>query len=175
MKNTTIIQNPEMNALFFEKFENLNSTVIPRSFIVALIIGSVLNLINQFDALFAFSSLQILPLLLTYVTPFAVVLYSQRASLNRAWRDINHEQTPREINSLFSTFVSHGIPAKALAIGLVAGSLNSAILIFASYFGTGDFNTLPSTQMVQFYFIPMIFGVLSQTLSYRRAITAFTN
>ena len=175
MKNTTVIKNSGMNIQVFDKFENINSTVIPRSFIIALIIGSILNLINQFDALFASRAIEIMPLLLTYITPFVVVMYSQRISFNRAWLDINDQQTPGEVNSLFSTSISHGIPAKALAIGLVAGSINSAILLFESYFITGDLNALPLTQMAQFYFIPLIFGVLTQTIAYRRAITTFTN
>ena len=77
MKNTTVIQNPGMNLRFFDKFENLNATVFPRSVIIALIIGSVLNLINQFDVLFGPKAVQILPLLLMYFTPFVVVMFSQ--------------------------------------------------------------------------------------------------
>lgn len=164
-----------MNTQFLNKFEDINSTVIPRSFIQALIIGSVLNLINQSDALFASRVLDILPLLLTYLTPFVVVMYSQRISINKAWLDINNQQTPDGVNSLFSTSISHGIPAKALTIGLIAGSINSALLLLDSYFGTGGLSALPITQMAQFYFIPIIFGVITQTIAYRRAITLFTN
>lgn len=175
MKSTTVIQNPGIDMRFFEKFENLNSTVIPRSFILALIIGSVLNLINQYDAFFAFKAIEILPLLLTYITPFVVVMYSQRTSFNKAWLNINNQQAPFEVNGLFSTSLSHGIPAKALVIGLIVGSINSALLLLESYFGTESFSALPLRQMAQFYFIPMIFGMLTQTISYRRAITIFTN
>jgi hypothetical protein len=43
-----------------------------RAFIVALVIGSLLNLINQGDALFAGRPLDWLKLALTYVVPYCV-------------------------------------------------------------------------------------------------------
>ena len=46
-----------------------------RSFRVALIVGSVLNLINQGDALLNAAPVNWLKLLLTYVVPFAVSTY----------------------------------------------------------------------------------------------------
>ena len=46
-----------------------------RSFRVALIVGSVLNLINQGDALLNAAPVNWLKLLLTYVVPYAVSTY----------------------------------------------------------------------------------------------------
>jgi hypothetical protein len=49
--------------------------VMRRSAIVALIVGSVLNLINQGDALFAGGGVTIWKLLLTYCVPYCVATY----------------------------------------------------------------------------------------------------
>ncbi len=46
-----------------------------RSFYVALIVGTVLNLINQGDVLFGMASINWLKLILTYCVPYAVCTY----------------------------------------------------------------------------------------------------
>ena len=46
-----------------------------RSLIAAVIVGTILNLINQGDALFAGKPLDWVKLLLTYVVPYCVTTY----------------------------------------------------------------------------------------------------
>jgi hypothetical protein len=46
-----------------------------RSFFVALIVGTVLNLINQGDALFGDAHLNIIKVILTYAVPYCVATY----------------------------------------------------------------------------------------------------
>ena len=46
-----------------------------RSFYVALIVGTLLNLINQGDVLFGMASINWLKLILTYCVPYAVCTY----------------------------------------------------------------------------------------------------
>jgi hypothetical protein len=46
-----------------------------RSFIVALIVGTILNLINQGDAVFTGMPIDITKLLLTYLVPYCVSTY----------------------------------------------------------------------------------------------------
>jgi len=46
-----------------------------RSFYVALVVGTVLNLINQGDALLGMASVNWLKLVLTYFVPYAVCTY----------------------------------------------------------------------------------------------------
>lgn len=53
----------------------LSNGVPRRSFYVALIVGTVLNLINQGDALVGFSSVSWVKLVLTYLVPYAVSTY----------------------------------------------------------------------------------------------------
>ncbi len=45
---------------------------------VALIVGSVLLIINQFDALFGAGELRLFPAILTYCVPFIVFLYGNK-------------------------------------------------------------------------------------------------
>lgn len=55
------------------KRENIN-----RALLVALVIGSVLNLINSYDVFMEaqFTNRNIIRIVLTYITPFCVSLYS---------------------------------------------------------------------------------------------------
>jgi hypothetical protein len=46
-----------------------------RSFVVALIVGTILNLINQGEALLAAHSLNVAKLLLTYLVAYCVATY----------------------------------------------------------------------------------------------------
>ena len=45
---------------------------------VALIVGTILLVINQYDALFSDTELRLFPALLTYCVPFFVFLLGQR-------------------------------------------------------------------------------------------------
>ena len=46
-----------------------------RSFFVALIVGTILNLINQGDALFSGGRLNLAKIILTYAVPYCVATY----------------------------------------------------------------------------------------------------
>ena len=53
----------------------INRDVLSRAFIVALVLGSILTLINQSNALFGGAAVQVLPLVLVYLTPFAIDVF----------------------------------------------------------------------------------------------------
>ena len=53
----------------------ISDGVPKRSLLVALLIGSVLNLINQGDALFSGAPINVLKALLTYAVPYCVATY----------------------------------------------------------------------------------------------------
>jgi hypothetical protein len=57
---------------------------------VALVVGTVLLLINQYDALFSTAELRWFPALLTYCVPFTVFLLGQR----NAKQSCNAHQPP---------------------------------------------------------------------------------
>jgi hypothetical protein len=46
-----------------------------RSFVVAMVVGTLLNLINQGDVLFGHAHLNVTKMLLTYVVPYFVATY----------------------------------------------------------------------------------------------------
>jgi len=65
----------------------LTDGVPRRSLYVALVVGTILNLINQGDALYGGGSLNWMKMALTYLVPYAVSTYgavSYRLSLPRA-------------------------------------------------------------------------------------------
>jgi hypothetical protein len=46
-----------------------------RSLIVAIIVGTLVNLINQGDVLFGYAELNLMKLVLTYLVPYGVATY----------------------------------------------------------------------------------------------------
>lgn len=54
----------------------MNSTSIKRALVIAIIVGSLLNLINQYDALFMTAQFNGYKAILTYFVPFGVSLIS---------------------------------------------------------------------------------------------------
>ena len=54
---------------------------VRRSLLVALVIGTILNAINQGDALLGSGEIVLWKLLLTYFVPFAVASYGSYAAL----------------------------------------------------------------------------------------------
>jgi hypothetical protein len=57
-----------------------------RSLVVALVVGTILNLINQGDVLFAGVQLNLTKLILTYAVPYAVATYGAVSYRLRAGR-----------------------------------------------------------------------------------------
>jgi hypothetical protein len=53
----------------------ISDGVPKRSLAVALVVGTILNLINQGDALFAGAQLNLVKLILTFAVPYAVATY----------------------------------------------------------------------------------------------------
>ena len=143
----------------------LKADVLRRSTILALIIGSALTWINQFDALFGSDTIQILPLFLAYVTPFAVIAISQLMAIQRAWVDAKKEHTPGTPENLVATAFLHGIPARAVTIGLIIGTINAAIILAEALLSTGDIGAAPTALLAQVYALPVLFGFLSQAVS----------
>ncbi len=161
---TNQAQLPELRWLPF-----VNRAVVLRSAIVAVIIGSVLTLINQSGWVAGSDSLQLLPLILVFVTPFVVVAISQIAAARQAFIDAVRRGSPASPDGFFATTISHGIPARAVAIGLIIGSINAVLIVAGAPSGSGDLEAVSVALLGQAYVLPLLFGVLSQAISYRRA------
>lgn len=56
-----------------------------RSFYVAVMVGTVLNLINQGDALFGYTDVNWAKLLMTYCVPYLVATYGAVSYKLRSW------------------------------------------------------------------------------------------
>ena len=147
----------------------VNRAVFLRSAIVAVVIGSVLTLINQSGWVVGSDPLQILPFILVFVTPFVVVTISQVAGVRRAFIDAARRGAPASPEGFIATTISHGIPASAVAIGLIIGSINAIIILAGALLRSGDLAAVSVALLGQVYALPLLFGVLSQAISYRRA------
>ncbi len=151
----------------------LTGVVLRRSTILAVIMGSLLTWINQFDALFGSDTIQVLPLLLAYLTPFTVIAVSQLSAIRQAWVDVREGQVPGARENLIVTAFAHGIPARAVTIGLIIGTLNLAIIMLEALRSTGNVDAASAFLLAQVYTLPLLFGFLSQAVSYRRAARIF--
>jgi hypothetical protein len=65
----------------------ISDGVPKRSLVVALVVGTILNLINQGDALVAGARLNLTKLILTFVVPYAVATYGAVSYQLRAGSD----------------------------------------------------------------------------------------
>ncbi|WP_100754064.1 nitrate/nitrite transporter NrtS [Vibrio salilacus] len=54
----------------------MSKLAIKRSFVIALVVGTLLNIINQYDALLLTGSVNFFKVILTYCVPFCVSLFS---------------------------------------------------------------------------------------------------
>lgn len=150
--------------------KHLDANVLTRSLVLALIIGSILTLVNQSAAIFGDELFEKLPSLLAFVTPFLVIMLSQLGAIKQAVIDRQHSQTPNETTRFINTMIGHNIPFRALAISLIAGSVSSVIILINTIFQTGDITNAPLPLLVQSYLLPFIFGAFSQALTYRRCV-----
>lgn len=153
----------------------IDAGVIRRAGIVALILGSVLTLANQAAAVFGGGAVEVLPLVLVYVTPFVVVTVSQVLGIRRALLDARRGRasvSPRD--TFLATAVSRGIPLRSLLLGSIVGTANTSIVIFAALMEGGNLADLPTALIGQAFVLPMVFGLVSQAISYRRTAAAFS-
>ena len=72
------------------------------------------------------------------------------------------------------TLVSHGIPWRATLLGVIAGSMNTGIVLAVTAAASGVPANPPWALIAQAFSLPILFGVLSQALAYRRAAGALT-
>ena len=123
-------------------FPLVNRSIFVRAAIVAVVIGSILTLVNQFAWLAGREPLQLLQLILVFLLPFAVVTVAQVTGARQAYSDSVGRGAPARPESFMATAFSHGIPTRAVAIGLVFGSLNAIIVLADALLSSGDLAAL---------------------------------
>jgi len=144
----------------------VNRAIVIRATVVAIVIGSILTLVNQSGWIAGNEPPQVLQLILVFLLPFSVVTVSQIVGVRQARIDsVVHENPEGFIN----TVVSHGIPAKAVAIGLFFGSVNAVLTMANAFFNGGNLEAVSIAPLGQAYVLPLFFAFLSQAISYRRA------
>ena len=146
----------------------MTTAILVRAALVALILGSVLTLANQWDAVVWGAEFDLLPLVLVYVTPFVVVAISQVLGIRRALADARRGPGPLRERFL-ATAVSHGIPGRAVLTGLLIGGADTSIVVAVALAQSGGLTAVPVALLGQAFTLPILFGLLSQSIAYRRA------
>ena len=149
--------------------QSVNRAIVLRSAVVAFLLGSILTLVNQSGWVAGSDPLQLLPFILVFLTPFAVVMVAQVAGVRQAYADSRIYGAPVSPEWFSTTITSHGIPTRALVIGLVFGSLNAALSVADELLRSGGLAALDGRPRGQAYVLPLVFGLVSQAISYRRA------
>ena len=147
----------------------LSARVVLRAGSVALVLGTVLTAINQYDALFGTAPLDLMSLVLVFATPFVVVVISQLLGIRQALIDAGGRRRRTEV-SFRQTVMAHGIPLRAFLLGLAVGTVNTSIVAAVLLQVGAGLADLPFVLIAQAYILPMAFSLLSQGLSYRRAL-----
>ncbi len=144
--------------------------IVRRAAVLALVIGSVLTLLNQQEALFGDAPLALAPFILVYLTPFVVVVLSQVFGTRTLFLEVANGR-PKGLNkeSFAATALSHGIPLRVVTVALGVGTAMTPVIAGLTLLDGGDLSRVPLAQIGQVYALPLIFGLLSQTLAYRRA------
>lgn len=169
---STLIGTPSHPDNALSKY--LNSRVVLRAAVAAVIIGAILTLANQSVAIFGTDELDLLPLAFVFLAPFVVVTISQLLGARQAAVDARQEMSSGTgTESFAATATGHGIAKRAVLVGMLVVGTNATIFAAASYLEQGSVRELPLPLLGQAFVLPVLFGVLSQTLSYRRAIAAF--
>jgi len=144
--------------------------IVKRAVAIAAAIGSTLTLIAQPDAVFGNVEFEKLQMVMVFVTPFLVVSISQVFGIREARLALS--KGTRRNKGFAAVMFSHGIPLRAVALGLAAGAINTAIVSTAIVMSGQTLAQLPVNLITQALFLPMIFGALSQTLSFRRTVNS---
>ena len=72
-----------------------------------------------------------------------------------------------------TTVISHGIPLNSLLLGLIIGTVNTLIVVLAAIVDGGNIAAVPTALIIgQAFVLPMLCGLISQAISYRRASSA---
>ena len=161
-EGSTVQQGPDWLKL-------LEPAIFKRAAMVALVLGSILTLVNQPAWITGAEPVQLLQLVLVFLLPFAVVTSAQIAGVQRAKVDSLDGSAQAAAEKVYTTIISHGIPKRAVIIALVIGSLNALAVFTHALWYSINLAAVPLVPLVQADLLPLVFGLLSQTFAYRRA------
>ena len=149
----------------------INGDILRRAVLVALVLGSILTLANQPAAIFGSEEFEYLPLALVYITPLVVVTISQMLGVRRAMMDARQNGGHRlSEEPVLATALAHGIPLRTVFVGVLVGSVNASIVMTIALLEGTSVDRLPVALLAQAYVLPVLFGLLSQTIAYRMTV-----
>lgn len=149
------------------------SVVVVRSAVFSVFLGSILTAVNQWEAITGSRDFDLLSLCLVYLSPFLVVTISQITAFKQASSDSYQNAAANiEAESVAMTMISHGIPKRAVKTGLMLGAFNSSLVLGTELLGTDHQISIPFLLLGQSFILPVIFGIFSQAVSYRRTLRA---
>lgn len=148
--------------------KHLTKQIIKRAAIVAVIIGGALTLVNQSEAILGDAELQTVRTALAFLTPFLIVAISQVFGIRAAHKALskgigNHQ-------GFFQTLFSHGIFLRSVVLGLIAGGATTIITALSNMAAGQSLNQMPLNLILPAMLLPIIFGAMSQVLSFRRTV-----
>ena len=113
-------------------------------------------------------------MLLVYRTPFVVVTISQLLDAPQAVTDTGRGTAPgKAVETFTATALTHGIPTRAALVRSLVAGVNTAIVVIAAFLERGSLDEPPLSLLGQAFALPVLFGVLSKAVAYRRAIAVF--
>ena len=65
---------------------------------------------------------------------------------------------------VLATAIAHGIPLRSVLVGVLVGSVNASLVITIALLEGASVNSLPVALLAQAYALPVLFGLLSQTI-----------
>ncbi len=104
----------------------MQSALYKRAIIIAAIVGTILNLINQFDVLFGSKELHIVKALLTYCVPFIVSIISSKITLAYVATNMTEQECSEDAEGVLCRDTLSGAREKVQSMRNNAGNVNQA-------------------------------------------------
>lgn len=140
--------------------------VLKRALLVALGVGLLVNAGNQLARLGGGLDVNWLQIGLTFLTPFAVVAFSQAVGIRQGMADARLGPLAE---TYFRTMGGHGIPRRAVLIAVVTGAILTGVVLVMTAASGARAGDIGAGTLAQFFVLPLTFGFVSQGIAYRGA------
>ncbi len=151
-------------------FKYLTLDVLKRSLILSMIIGVTLTLLNQPSVILGQAEFKWVTTIFMFITPFIVITLSQLVANEQARIDWPHGQNGVQESGFLNILFNHNIATRAFFIALAIGLINCILMGLISLYKNGNMSLLSTELVLQFFILPFIFGVFSQTMTLKRQL-----
>jgi hypothetical protein len=170
MNNQVIDTKADVNSTMKYCKNKLEQVDFKKVIITTLVVGTLLTISNQFSAIFNDAQLNIVMLIFAFMTPFLVIIFAQMSAVDIVSKQIKKTDHILNKDTLIKVMYSHNIPLKSVMISFIAGTTNSFFILLNTYNETGSFDAAPITPMVQSYMLPLVVGLIIQSITYKKFI-----